>query len=106
MAHRSEMRSLTNSDPATTAEQAEGDTHYHNGCEGGLWLQQDNSPRSSWLIMPPGYGRLQVCADAAGAPTSAGAPTAMDEWQRGQDREIWKSLMTVLHVGGGCVMVV
>ncbi|KAK2165860.1 hypothetical protein NP493_1347g00016 [Ridgeia piscesae] len=36
MAHMSEVRSLTNSDPATTAEQAEEDTRsVPNGCEGG-----------------------------------------------------------------------
>ena len=36
MAHTSEVRGQSNSDPATTAEQAEEDTHsVPSGCEGG-----------------------------------------------------------------------
>ena len=57
MAHRSEVSSPTNSDPATTAEQAEEDTPSGPiGCEGGWWLQQGDNLRSAWFIMPLGYG--------------------------------------------------
>ncbi|KAI0212334.1 Serine/threonine-protein kinase Kist [Lamellibrachia satsuma] len=120
MAHRSETRSPTNSDPTTTVEQAEEDTYCPNSCEGGRRLLQEDSPLSSWLIMLPGCGRLLV--KFVRTPLEPRLPhnitrrllprvhhqipTTMDEWKRGQDREVWKSLVTDLHVGGGCVMVV
>ena len=110
MAQRSEVRSPTNSDPATTAEQAEEDTYCPNGSEGGRWLQQDCA-RSPRLIMPPGYGRLLIKFVRTLLHTKQHLlprahhqrPMAMDK-QRGQDCDIWKSLVTDLHVGGGCVI--
>ena len=68
MAHKSDVRFPINSDPATTAGQAEEDIHCPNGCGGGRWL---DCPRSSWLTTVLRTPSCQDLAVAVGALASS-----------------------------------
>ncbi|KAI0217050.1 hypothetical protein LSAT2_031033 [Lamellibrachia satsuma] len=114
MTHTSETRSPTNSDPVTTAEQAEEVTYVptavkaDGGCSSpgrrGLSCHRGTDVFLSNLCRRRGRPYFVTLNDTTRRLLPRAhhqRPTPMDEWQRGQDREIWKSLVTDLHVGGG-----
>ena len=122
MAHTSEVRSPTNSDPATTAEQAEEDTQCSQRLRRRMMAATGRQPL---VVVAHHATRLWMssCEDPCGwrrridiltlkdntrrrlRMVQQQSHAAIEEWQRGQACDIWESFVADLHIGGGSLMV-